>query len=65
MATDARGHTFHYGDRIAKADKLFQTDGLYVKECTVTKVDGDKVYIDDSARPLKHPERVMIIFPKG
>jgi hypothetical protein len=65
MATDARGHTFHVGDKVAKADKLFQTDGLFVRECTVTKVDGAKIYIDDSTRPLVHPERVMILFTKG
>lgn len=58
---DGRGIVFAVGQKVAKADKLYKTDGLFVKECIVTKVNDGKVYLDDSPQPMKFPDRVLVI----
>jgi hypothetical protein len=61
MAKDARGVEFFVGAKVAKAEMLYSSDGLYVKEYVVTKINEDKVYLNDSRQPLRFPERVMIM----
>lgn len=61
MVVDAQGNRFVVGQRVAKAAKLFKTDGLYIEIVSVTKVDGDKIYLNESRMPLKFPDRVAII----
>jgi len=60
-AKDGQGNVFKVGQRVARADKQYRTDGLYVKVCSVTKVNGNKVYLDGSPQALKYPGRVIIL----
>lgn len=60
-ATDVCGLTFVVGDLVAVAAKYYLVDGLHVEVKQVTKVDGDKVYLNDSRQPLRFPERVAIL----
>jgi len=61
IAKDAQGFEFKVGQKVAVADKYFRTDGLHVVIKKVTKVDGCKVYLDESSRPLNFPERIAIV----
>lgn len=58
---DGRGKAFAVGQLVAKAAKAYQVDGLRCVVATVTKVDDEKVYLDDSKQPLRFPERVLIL----
>ncbi len=61
IAVDAVGKEFSVGQTVARAAKLYKTDGLYVEVVKVTKVVGNKVYLNDSLQPLKFPDRVAIV----
>ena len=61
MATDVQGKTFAVGQKVARAVKIGAVDGVEVKITEVTKVDGDKVYLNGSKQPMKFPERLAII----
>lgn len=61
MITDVRGRQFVVGQRVARAAKLYQTDGLGVIICEVTKIDGEKLYLDYSKQPIKFPDRLAIL----
>jgi len=61
MAIDVQGKEFMVGRRLPGACKMFRVDGLYIEIHDVTKVDGDKVYLADSTRPMRHPERLCIL----
>ena len=61
MITDVRGKAYVVGHRVARADKMFKTDGLFVKIVEVTRIDGEKLYIDHSKQPIKFPDRMCII----
>ena len=61
MATDAQQKEFVVGQKVARAAKLFKNDGLYMEVVEVTKVVGDKVYLNGSPQPMKFPNRVVII----
>lgn len=61
MVVDTQGKEFAVGQQVAKAAKLYKTDGLFVEIKLVTKIDGDKVYLDNSLRALKFAERVVIL----
>jgi hypothetical protein len=58
---DVRGKKFTIGCKIARAAKMFQTDGLYIEICTVTDIKNGKVYLDSSARPIRFADRVAIV----
>ena len=57
---DVQGKPFAVGQKVARADKFYKTDGLHVVISTVTRVEDGKVYLD-SSRALKYPDRVAII----
>ena len=61
MAVDVQGKSFEVGQKVAKAAKYFQMDGLHIVVCTVTRLDGNKVYLDDSKRPMTFPDRLAIL----
>ena len=61
MTTDVQGNTFKVGQTVAVASKLYATDGLHVVVKAVTRVDGNKVYLNNSPQPLKYPARVCIL----
>jgi len=60
MAQDVLGKTFEVGQKVARAVKL-SFDVVTVEVQVVTKLDGDKVYLNDSKQPMKFPERLAII----
>ena len=60
MAKDVPGKEFRAGQNIARAmcpNRL----SAYIEVQIITRVDGDKVYLDNSKRPMKFPERLAII----
>ncbi len=59
--SDVQGKPFKVGSIVARAAKYFQVDGLHVKLCTVTRIDGHKVYLDNSPRPMMYPERLALV----
>ena len=62
MATDVQGKTFAVGQKVARARSMFSRgDGLYVEIVEVTKIDGDKIYLDGSKQPIKFPARLAIL----
>lgn len=61
MAVDATGKPFAPCQQVAVAAKFFKTDGLHVVIKEVTRVEGEKVYLNNSSQPLRFPERVAII----
>jgi hypothetical protein len=62
MAKDAQGKDIKLGDKVARAAQLGATiGGLYVIIAEVTKVNGDKVYLDNSRSPMKFPDRIAVI----
>ena len=61
MATDVQGKTFAVGQKVARAVKIGAVDGVEVKITEVTKVNGDKVYLDNSPQPIKFPARLAIL----
>lgn len=61
MATDVRGIEFQVGQQVARAAKQGRLDGLFVQVCTVTRVEGDRVFLDNSNRALLHPDRVAVL----
>jgi hypothetical protein len=60
MATDVQGREFAVGQTIARPEKI-GIDSVAVKICKVTRIDGDKIYLDDSKQAIKFPERLAII----
>lgn len=61
IATDVQGKEFSVGQNVARAAKHFRVDGLHIQIVKVTKVDGKKVYLDNSTRPIQFPDRVVIL----
>lgn len=61
MALDVQGKEFKVGQKVAVADKFGRVDGLHVVIKTVTRVEGDNVYLNDSKRALHFPDRVAIM----
>lgn len=61
MAVDVQGKAFAIGQKVAKAYTFFGGSSAAVEIVYVTKVDGDKVYLNDSKRPMNFPERLCIV----
>lgn len=61
MAKDMRGIEFTIGDTVAKGVTLNQAGSAGIDLCKVTRVDGDKIYLDDSKRPMRLPERLLVV----
>ena len=62
MATDVQQKEFAVGQKVARPRSMFASgDGLYVEIAEVTKVVGDKVYLNGSPQPLRFPDRVAIL----
>ena len=59
MAVDVQGKKFAVGQKVARA--MAAGPSAYIEVQYVTKVDGDKVYLADSTRPMRHPERLCIL----
>ena len=59
-AVDRHGTPIKVGQKVARAAKLFQMDGLYVELVEVTTVMDDKVWLAGSTRPIKFNDRVIV-----
>ena len=60
MVTDVLGKTFKVGQTVARA--IAGTKGVaWVEVQVVSKVDGDKVYLNSSKQPMKYPVRLAIM----
>jgi len=59
-AKDVLGKKFKVGQNVARAF-AFARLSAYIEVQVVTKLDGDKVYLNDSKQPMKFPERLAII----
>lgn len=60
MAKDVLGKEFKAGQNVARAmcpNRL----SAYIEVQIVTRVDSDKVYLNNSKQPMKFPERLAII----
>ena len=54
---DLLGRAFEVGQRVVRGETQFN----YLRVCEVTRVDGLKVYLDGSSRPMKHLDRLAIV----
>jgi hypothetical protein len=60
MAVDVQGKTFEVGQKVARA--IAGAKGIaWVEVQICTKIDGDKVYLNSSKRPMIYPERLCIV----
>jgi hypothetical protein len=57
--TDMKGFAFQVGCKVARA--IMSGQSPILKICTVTRIDSDRVYLDDSKQPMKYPSRLLII----
>lgn len=53
---DKRGFAFHVGCKIVRA----VGDGV-LDICTVTRIENNKIYLDDSKISIRFPNRLLII----
>ena len=60
MATDVLGKTFKVGQMVARAVKL-SFDVVTVEVQIVTRIDGDKIYLNSSKQAMKFPVRLAIM----
>lgn len=56
---DMRGVDFVVGDYVAKAYMSGRSANVSV--CRVTKIDGDKMYLDNSKVAIRYPGRLLIV----
>jgi hypothetical protein len=59
-ATDVLGKTFKVGQMVARAVNPSPMT-CTVEVQIVTKIDGDKVYLNSSRQPMKIPKRLAIL----
>lgn len=53
---DKKGFAFHVGCKIVRAI----SEGM-LDICTVTRIEDDKIYLDNSKVPIRYPRRLLII----
>jgi hypothetical protein len=53
---DMKGFAFHVGCKIVRA----VGDGM-LSICTVTRIENDKLYLDNSKIAIRYPKRLLII----
>lgn len=58
---DVAGRELKSGQMVARAWRGPQGANGDLEICTVTRVDGTKVWLDDSKSPIKRPDRLAII----
>lgn len=56
---DKLGFAFNEGCKVARAVMMGKSPMIDI--CTVTKIDADKLYLDNSKIPIRYPERLLII----
>jgi len=58
---DVRGREFAVGQEVARAKSYNRAGSAAVVVCRVSRVDGGRVYLDDSRQPMKYPEQLAIL----
>lgn len=61
MAVDVQGKMFVVGQKVARAYLIYAGEGPACEIARVTRVEGEKVYLNDSKRAMTFPERLAII----
>ena len=56
---DKLGFAFNEGCKVARAVMIGKSPVIDI--CTVTKIDGSKLYLDNSKQAIRYPERLLII----
>jgi hypothetical protein len=56
---DMKGFAFTEGCKVARAVLWGKSPKLDI--CEVTKITGDKLYLDNSKQAMRFPERLLII----
>jgi len=59
LVFDMEGREFAIGQKVVRPVKVGNSNGLKVS--TITHIAGPQVYVDNSQRPIGHPERMLII----
>ena len=55
---DMQGSVFHEGYVVARAQ--VSGNSPYIALQTVTRIENNKLYLDDSKQPIKFPNRLLI-----
>ncbi len=56
---DMKGFAFNVGCTVARAVMWGKSPKIDL--CTVTRIDKDKLYLDDSKQHIRFPERLLIV----
>jgi hypothetical protein len=56
---DMKGFAFNVGCKVARAVMWGKSPKLDI--CEVTRIEGGKLYLDDSKQAIRFPERLLII----
>ena len=56
---DMKNREFHVGCKVARATMWGKSPRIDI--CSVTRIDGDKLYLDDSKQAIRFPERLLIV----
>lgn len=56
---DMKGFAFNVGCKVIRAIISGQSPKLV--ECEVTRIDNEKIYLDNSKIPIRYPKRLLII----
>jgi hypothetical protein len=56
---DMKGFTFNVGCKVARAVMWGKSPMLSI--CEVTRIESEKLYLDNSKQPIKFPDRLLII----
>lgn len=56
---DMKGYAFNVGCKVIRAVVSGQSPKL--AECEVTRIEDDKIYLDNSKIAIKYPRRLLII----
>ena len=58
--TDMMGKQIDVGDTVVRAVKSSRAASIEI--CEVTKIDGDKVYLNDSKVAVWYPCRLLVLY---
>jgi hypothetical protein len=56
---DMQRFSFNVGCKVARAEMYGNSPRICI--CEVTRIENGKIYLDNSKRPMKYPERLLII----
>ena len=59
MLKDMDGCQFWVKCYVARA--VISRNSPYIEICQVTRIDNNKIYLDNSKQPIQFPERLLII----